>query len=81
MEEDGALVEEAEKLCINFLPLDYGEGELIYCKKTGQVCYLFQDEVCEDYEPVTSMGRCLISRYLPLLLGQVALLRQSPSMV
>lgn len=54
MEEDGTLEEEAEKLCQDALPLMTENGEDIWCKSKGIICYKVLGEVCEDENPVSS---------------------------
>ena len=55
MEEDGALVEEAENLCENALSLMTEHGEGIWCTKTCQLCYKELGEFCEDENPITTI--------------------------
>lgn len=52
MEEDGTLIEEAEKVCRHSLPLIVEGGEDVWCSKTCQICYLHIDEECSDFEPI-----------------------------
>lgn len=54
-EEDGTLVEEAENLCLNALPLMTENGEDVWCKEKGIICYKALGEPCSDENPVTPM--------------------------
>ena len=53
-EGDGATVEEAEVACKHSLPLISEGCEDVWCKKTHQICYLYLDEKCEEYEPIVT---------------------------
>jgi hypothetical protein len=49
-EEDGTVLEEAEKLCRHAMPMIIGVQDNIWCRNTSQICYKCLDEVCEDEE-------------------------------
>jgi hypothetical protein len=51
-EEDGTLVEEAEKRCRHELPLVIAGDDGIWCAKTSLICYKCLGEECDDEEMV-----------------------------
>jgi hypothetical protein len=51
-EEDGTLVEEAEKRCRHELPLVIAGDDGIWCRKTSLMCYKCLGESCDDEELV-----------------------------
>jgi len=50
MEEDGTVLEEAEKLCRHAMPMVIGVQDNIWCGKTSLTCYKCLGEVCHDEE-------------------------------
>lgn len=54
-EEAGATIEEAETICENALPLMTENGEDIWCKEKGIICYKALGDKCEDENPVTGI--------------------------
>jgi len=56
MEEDGTIVEEAEKLCRHAMPMVISNNEGIWCAKTSLMCYKCLGEKCDSEEPVDIQG-------------------------
>jgi hypothetical protein len=56
VEEDGVTVDQAEKICKHALPMVIGSNENTWCAKSCLICYLVQDEPCDDFEPVDIQG-------------------------
>jgi hypothetical protein len=54
-EEDGTIIEEAEKLCKHALPIVIGSEDNVWCAKTSLICYKCLGEECELEEPVTTI--------------------------
>ena len=55
MEEDGTLIEEAEKLtqCKDAtFPIT---EDCVWCKSKGIICYKALGEACEDENPITTL--------------------------
>jgi hypothetical protein len=56
MEEDGTVLEEAEKLCRHAMPMIIGVQDSIWCRTTSQICYKCLDEKCYaeefDIQPI-----------------------------
>ena len=50
MEEDGTVLEEAEKLCRHAMPMVIGVEDSIWCRNTSQICYKCLDEKCDSEE-------------------------------
>jgi hypothetical protein len=50
MEEDGTVLEEAEKLCRHAMPMVISNNDGIWCAKTSLMCYKCLGEVCQDEE-------------------------------
>jgi len=50
MEEDGTVLEEAEKLCRHAMPMVIGIQDNIWCAKSSLICYKCLDEKCENEE-------------------------------
>lgn len=55
IEEDGALVEEVEAVCSDALPLMTENGEDVWCKSKGIICYKALGEPCADENPITTI--------------------------
>lgn len=47
MEEDGTVLEEAEKLCKHAMPMVIGAQDNIWCGKSCMICYKTLGEECE----------------------------------
>jgi hypothetical protein len=56
MEEDGAMIEEAEKLCKHALPLVIGDNDGVWCGLSSLMCYKCLGEACQDEEPADVQG-------------------------
>ena len=55
-EEAGSTVEEAEKIrCEDALFLLTENGEDVWCKSKGIICYKVLEGYCEDENPVTTI--------------------------
>lgn len=52
-EEAGALIEEAER-CESALPLMTENGEDVWCKEKGIICYKVLGEPCDDENPAVA---------------------------
>jgi hypothetical protein len=55
-EDDGTVLEEAEKLCKHAMPMVIGDNDNIWCRTTSQICYKCLDEKCYaeefDIQPI-----------------------------